>query len=220
MASSQSERIHAALATVNDPEIRRPITDLGMVRDVEVDADGAVTVTVLLTVSGCPLKDTITRDVTAAVSAVSGVSSVAVHLDVMTPRAAPGAAADPARWAAGQGDPLRPARLAHQGHRRCVGQGRCRQVVGHGQPRVGDGWAGPQGRDRRRRHLRSLGARDARCRRRAPDAGRADDHAGPGAWGERHQHRHAEASPRSGGRLARTDARPGAGADAHRRLLG
>lgn len=85
MASSQSERIHAALATVNDPEIRRPITELGMVRDVEVDADGAVTVTVLLTVSGCPLKDTITRDVTAAVSAVSGVSSVAVHLDVMTP---------------------------------------------------------------------------------------------------------------------------------------
>ncbi len=85
MAPSQSERIHAALATVNDPEIRRPITDLGMVRDVEVDADGAVTVTVLLTVSGCPLKDTITRDVTAAVSAVSGVSSVAVHLDVMTP---------------------------------------------------------------------------------------------------------------------------------------
>lgn len=115
MAPSQSERIHAALATVNDPEIRRPITDLGMVRDVEVDADGAVTVTVLLTVSGCPLKDTITRDVTAAVSAVSGVSSVAVHLDVMTPEQR-----QELQQSLRGGRPvkeiLRPARLADQGH--------------------------------------------------------------------------------------------------------
>jgi ATP-binding protein involved in chromosome partitioning len=85
MTSGQAERIQAALAAVNDPEIRRPITELGMVRDVDIDAEGGVTVTVLLTVSGCPMKDTITRDVTAAVSAVSGVSSVAVRLEVMTP---------------------------------------------------------------------------------------------------------------------------------------
>ncbi len=85
MTSGQAERIQAALAAVNDPEIRRPITELGMVRNVDIDAAGGVTVTVLLTVSGCPMKDTITRDVTAAVSAVSGVSSVAVRLEVMTP---------------------------------------------------------------------------------------------------------------------------------------
>jgi ATP-binding protein involved in chromosome partitioning len=85
MTSVAAERIEAALATVNDPEIRRPITELGMVRDIEVDEAGAVTVTVLLTVSGCPMRDTITRDVTAAVSAVSGVSSVDVRLDVMSP---------------------------------------------------------------------------------------------------------------------------------------
>ncbi|MDP9444050.1 MAG: Mrp/NBP35 family ATP-binding protein [Actinomycetota bacterium] len=78
------ERVHTALATVNDPEIKRPITDLGMVKDVRVGADGQVRVEVLLTVSGCPLKDTITRDVTAAVQRLDGVTGVDVALDVMT----------------------------------------------------------------------------------------------------------------------------------------
>ncbi|MGI8994942.1 MAG: P-loop NTPase [Nocardioidaceae bacterium] len=78
------EPINAALATVNDPEIRRPITELKMVRDVVVGDDGAVVVTVLLTVSGCPMRETITRDVTAAVSAVAGVTAVQVELDVMS----------------------------------------------------------------------------------------------------------------------------------------
>ena len=62
--------VRAALATVNDPEIKRPITELGMVDSVRVDHDGTVHVRVLLTVAGCPLKDTINRDVTAAVSGV------------------------------------------------------------------------------------------------------------------------------------------------------
>lgn len=78
------EQINAALATVHDPEIRRPITDLGMVETVDVDDDGAVALTVLLTVAGCPLKDTINREVTAAVSAVPGVTSVSLRLGVMT----------------------------------------------------------------------------------------------------------------------------------------
>ncbi len=84
MTSALVESIDAALATVNDPEIKRPITELGMVKEIEVAADGAVTVTVLLTVSGCPMKDTITREVTAAVTKVPGVSSVSVTLDVMS----------------------------------------------------------------------------------------------------------------------------------------
>src|SRR5919108_3568233 len=83
--SALLEPVRAALATVNDPEIRRPITDLGMVRDLDIDADGAVRVTVLLTVAGCPMRDTLTRDVTAAVGKVSGVTSVSVDLDVMSP---------------------------------------------------------------------------------------------------------------------------------------
>jgi ATP-binding protein involved in chromosome partitioning len=77
-------RIRAALHQVNDPEIRRPITDLGMVEAIEIDADSRVRVEVLLTVSGCPMKDTLRRDVTAAVSAVPGVAAVEVALGVMT----------------------------------------------------------------------------------------------------------------------------------------
>lgn len=76
--------IRQALAGVNDPEIRRPITELGMVHSVDVDDTGAVRVEVLLTVAGCPLKDTLRRDVTAAVSAVAGVNSVEVVLGVMS----------------------------------------------------------------------------------------------------------------------------------------
>jgi ATP-binding protein involved in chromosome partitioning len=79
-----SEQVQAALATVNDPEIRRPITDLGMIKSVGISSSGQITVAVFLTVAGCPLRDTITRDVTAAVSALPGVTGVSVELDVMT----------------------------------------------------------------------------------------------------------------------------------------
>ncbi|MBY9075414.1 Mrp/NBP35 family ATP-binding protein [Nocardioides sp. WL0053] len=85
MTSPVLEQIQAALATVNDPEIRRPITELNMVDSVEIDDAGKVALTVLLTVAGCPLKDTITRDVTAAVERVPGVTSVDLTLGVMTP---------------------------------------------------------------------------------------------------------------------------------------
>jgi ATP-binding protein involved in chromosome partitioning len=79
-----TEQVTAALAKVNDPEIHRPITDLGMVKGVTVSPAGEVLVEVYLTVAGCPLRDTITRDVTTAVSAVPGVSGVRVSLDVMS----------------------------------------------------------------------------------------------------------------------------------------
>jgi ATP-binding protein involved in chromosome partitioning len=76
--------VRAALATVDDPEIHRPITELNMVESVIVAADGAVAVRVLLTVAGCPMKERLTRDVTAAVSRVDGVSAVQVTLGVMS----------------------------------------------------------------------------------------------------------------------------------------
>ena len=84
MSAPSIEQIHAALAQVNDPEIKRPITELNMVDSVTVSEAGEVAVTVLLTVAGCPLKDTITRDVTAAVSTVDGVTGVDLTLGVMT----------------------------------------------------------------------------------------------------------------------------------------
>jgi ATP-binding protein involved in chromosome partitioning len=78
------EQVQSALAGVNDPEIKRPITELGMVKSVDVAEDGRVSVEVYLTVAGCPMKDTITREVTAAVSRLDGVSDVSVDLDVMS----------------------------------------------------------------------------------------------------------------------------------------
>jgi ATP-binding protein involved in chromosome partitioning len=84
MTLPSSEQLTAALATVNDPEIKKPITDLGMVDTVEVDDAGVVHLTVLLTVAGCPLKDTITRDVTEALGKVDGVTDVDLTLGVMT----------------------------------------------------------------------------------------------------------------------------------------
>jgi ATP-binding protein involved in chromosome partitioning len=77
-------QIRTALHRVDDPEIRRPITDLGMVDGIEVDAAGQVAVRILLTVAGCPLRDTLNRDVTAAVLAVPGVAAVDVELGVMS----------------------------------------------------------------------------------------------------------------------------------------
>jgi ATP-binding protein involved in chromosome partitioning len=76
--------IRQALQRVDDPEIRRPITDLGMVDGIDVDTEGRARVRVLLTVSGCPMRDTLHRDVTAEVGAVSGVASVDVELGVMS----------------------------------------------------------------------------------------------------------------------------------------
>ncbi|GAA1289087.1 iron-sulfur cluster carrier protein [Planotetraspora silvatica] len=76
--------VTAALATVNDPEIRRPITDLDMVKSVDISPDGVVRVGIFLTVAGCPMRDTITRDVTAAVSKLDGVARVHVDMDVMS----------------------------------------------------------------------------------------------------------------------------------------
>ncbi|MGH3736676.1 MAG: Mrp/NBP35 family ATP-binding protein [Micromonosporaceae bacterium] len=85
MASEQiTAAVHEALAQVNDPEIRRPITDLGMVRSVEVADDGVVTVGLLLTVAGCPLKDKLRTDIEAAAGAVTGVTGVLVDFGVMS----------------------------------------------------------------------------------------------------------------------------------------
>ena len=79
-----AEQVTSALAGVNDPEIGRPITELGMVKSVSVAADGLVDVSVYLTVASCPMRDTITSRVTDAVTALPGVSGARVTLDVMS----------------------------------------------------------------------------------------------------------------------------------------
>ena len=83
MSQPDLEAINAALATVNDPEINRPITEIGMLKSVDLRKDGRVEVGVYLTVSGCPMRDTIQDRVINAVMQVPGVTRVDVHLDVM-----------------------------------------------------------------------------------------------------------------------------------------
>jgi len=84
MSLPTEDAVREALARVIDPELRRPITDLGMVESIAVGADGVVTVGVLLTVAGCPLRDTITADARKEVGALDGVTDVNVNLGVMT----------------------------------------------------------------------------------------------------------------------------------------
>jgi ATP-binding protein involved in chromosome partitioning len=78
------DAIHNALSKVQDPEIHRPITELDMVKEVHVAADGAVQVAIFLTVAGCPMKDRLTNDIKHEVGAIAGVTAVEVELDVMS----------------------------------------------------------------------------------------------------------------------------------------
>jgi ATP-binding protein involved in chromosome partitioning len=78
------DAIMAALARVIDPELQRPVTELDMVRDVEVD-DGVVSLTIVLTVAGCPLRDSFERQVESALQEVPGVRGFSLQFDVMTP---------------------------------------------------------------------------------------------------------------------------------------
>lgn len=84
MTAVTLEAVQQALATVQDPEIRRPITEIGMVKSVDIADDASVTVGIYLTVSSCPMQDTITTRVREAVAGVAGVTSVNVELDVMS----------------------------------------------------------------------------------------------------------------------------------------
>jgi ATP-binding protein involved in chromosome partitioning len=77
------EQIRQALRNVLDPEIGRPIEDIGMLSGIHVD-DGNVRVDVLITIEGCPLKDRITSDVTQALAPLQGVRSVDVSLSPMS----------------------------------------------------------------------------------------------------------------------------------------
>jgi ATP-binding protein involved in chromosome partitioning len=83
--SELRERVAAALASVIDPEIRRPITELDMVDSVDVDAAGTASVAIKLTIVGCPAADRIEHDVRAAAAGVPGVTGVDVAVSVMSP---------------------------------------------------------------------------------------------------------------------------------------
>ncbi|MEY4338488.1 MAG: hypothetical protein RLZ14_338, partial [Actinomycetota bacterium] len=84
MSAPSQQQIIDALRPVEDPELHRSIVDLGMVRNVDVQAGGAVRIEIALTVAGCPLRNEIQNRVGTAVTALAGVTSVALDFGVMS----------------------------------------------------------------------------------------------------------------------------------------
>ena len=149
----------AALATVIDPELRRPITELGMVQSVTVDDGGRVRAVVRLTIAGCPLRGTITGDATRALGALDGVTGVDVELTVMTAEQRQ-ALKEQLKGAGGRrGIPFNEPALTDPGLRRGQRQGRRGQVQRHRQPGLRHGRQGASRGDRGRGHLRFLRSR-------------------------------------------------------------
>jgi ATP-binding protein involved in chromosome partitioning len=84
MAEPSRDAVLSALGSVIDPELQRPVTELDMVRDVEI-ADGVVTLTIVLTVAGCPLRESFEQQVEKALADVPGVRGFSLSFAVMTP---------------------------------------------------------------------------------------------------------------------------------------
>ena len=83
MSTPTTDQVIEALRPVEDPELHRSIVDLGMVRDVEIKG-GVVSLTVVLTIAGCPLRNEIQNRVGTALRALDGVQDVALNFGVMT----------------------------------------------------------------------------------------------------------------------------------------
>ena len=82
MTNPVIQAIEAELAKVSDPELHRPITELGMVEAISVDG-GVADIRILLTITGCPMRDRLNKDVTEAALRVSGIEKVIVNFGVM-----------------------------------------------------------------------------------------------------------------------------------------
>lgn len=78
-----SELIREALTKVIDPELRRPLTELGMVKSIEISGDIA-RIGIYLTIAGCPMKERLHNDISQAVVGVANIKSVTIEFDVMS----------------------------------------------------------------------------------------------------------------------------------------
>lgn len=146
-----SQNVLDALSAVIDPEIRRPITDLNMVDSINIDGS-TVSVTILLTTAGCPLRTTISDDVNKTLSALDGVTDVKVTMDVMNDEQKKAL-----REKLNGGRPEREILFARPDSLTRViahlWKGRRRQVLNDRKPCRCDGSARPQGRSDGCRHL-------------------------------------------------------------------
>ncbi|MGP9724631.1 Mrp/NBP35 family ATP-binding protein [Corynebacterium sp. AOP40-9SA-29] len=83
MSTVTESAVRSALDTVEDPELNKPITELGMVKSIDVDGS-TVAVEIYLTIAGCPMKSTLTTRTREAAESVEGVESATVTTDVMS----------------------------------------------------------------------------------------------------------------------------------------
>ena len=154
------DAILKALEHVIDPELKRPVTELDMVRDVEIDG-GDVAVTIALTVAGCPLRSSFEDQVTEHVGAVPGVERVRLGFDVMTPEERPALSVKLRGGVEERSKGISRRRVDARARGR-ERQGRRRQVVADREPRGGVRPARPPHRRARRGHLRPLDPAHAR----------------------------------------------------------
>ena len=83
MSTITEAQVRTALSTVEDPEVRRPITEIGMVKSIAISESNDVAVEVYLTIAACPMKNTIVENTEAALKGLEGVGAVTVTTDVM-----------------------------------------------------------------------------------------------------------------------------------------
>jgi len=83
MTQELRDKLEVALSKVADPELHRPITELGMVESIEI-VDGTAKLSILLTISGCPMRDRLQRDISQASLEVSGIKNVEIAFGVMS----------------------------------------------------------------------------------------------------------------------------------------
>ncbi len=82
MSQDVLSQIHAVLARIQDPELHRPLPELGMIESVRFE-NGVAELVIKLTISGCPMRDRLHSDITEAVSVIEGINSVAIVFSVM-----------------------------------------------------------------------------------------------------------------------------------------
>ncbi len=76
------DQISEALSKVNDPELHKPITELGMVETITVN-DGIAKLKILLTIVGCPMKDRLQSAITNSLNDLAEIKKVEIEFGVM-----------------------------------------------------------------------------------------------------------------------------------------
>src|SRR3954454_24621826 len=84
MALPSKDQITEQLRAVIDPELRKNIVELGMVRSIDVQESGRVEDVVSLTTAGCPIRSHFEQAVAQQIAELDGVTEVAVGFDVLS----------------------------------------------------------------------------------------------------------------------------------------